>query len=153
VPKVLVDELRAIVESIPRRPKGKAWRNSLSAPCTAAWLLPSTAAVSTQVVWMSVRLGEWTNSPSTQAPALRNQIDLREARLRDIPAIGLEWDVVLEQRPRFRPPVQPLGERVPIGRQPAIHLRALMVSTWRSTFGRNCKRQRAHGSHSGTDHG
>ncbi len=55
-------------ESMPRSRKGSACRSSASAPCTAAWPLPRTAAVSTQVVWMSVRLSECTNSPSPKLP-------------------------------------------------------------------------------------
>jgi hypothetical protein len=45
-----------------------------------------------------------------QAAAVGDEVDLREARDGDVPAIGLEGDVVLEQGARLGPPVQPLGE-------------------------------------------
>ena len=63
---------RAVVAQVPEqladvRPVlllGQAWRTPSSAVCTAPGPLPSTAAVSTQGVWMSVTLSECPNFPS-----------------------------------------------------------------------------------------
>ena len=54
-------------ESMPWSRKGEVWRISSSAGHPVC-PLPRTARVSIQVVWMSVRLREWANSPSPQSP-------------------------------------------------------------------------------------
>lgn len=41
---------------------------------------------------------------------MRHQIDLGEARHGDVPVLGFDRDVVLEQRPRFRPPIEAARE-------------------------------------------
>jgi len=55
-------------ESIPCRRNGNCCRMWSSASWTTCWLLPMTARVSTQVVWMSVRFNECMNSPSARSP-------------------------------------------------------------------------------------
>ena len=55
-------------ESRPRRVNGSAARSSSTMRWMPAAPLPSTAPVSTQAVWISVRLSEWMNSPSAALP-------------------------------------------------------------------------------------
>jgi hypothetical protein len=96
VPQVLVDELRAVVRVDAPRRKGNASRSSASARCTATWLFRRTAVVSTQVVWMSVRLSECPNSPSPRLPQWATRSISVKPRGGHRPAIRLEGDVVFE---------------------------------------------------------
>src|SRR2546426_4918474 len=109
-------------ESMPRNRKGSAWRSSSSAVWTTIWLLPSTAAVSTHVVWMSVRFSECTNSPVAQAAAVDHEVDLGEAGNGHVPPIGLERDVVFEQGAGLGAAVQPLADLAAVRGQATIHL-------------------------------
>ena len=56
---------------------------------------------------MSVRFRECANSPSPVA-AVGHEIDLGEARDGDVPPVGPQGDVVLQERPRLGPPVRPV---------------------------------------------
>ena len=109
-------------ESMPWSRKGSVCRIASSACCTACWPRPRTARVSTQVVWMSVRFRECANSPSPDVAAVRHQIDLGEAGDGDVPPIGPERNVMLQERPRLRAPVPPRPAGAPVGRQPSVHL-------------------------------
>jgi hypothetical protein len=86
-----------------------------------------------------------------------DEIDLGEAGGRDVPPVRLEGDVVLQQRARLGPPVQPRRELTPVRGQPPIYL-ARADGQHLSLHGRP-QPQRAQGSHRGsralsrTDHG
>jgi hypothetical protein len=51
-----------------------------------------------------------------------HQVHFREAGLGHVPVIGLDRNVVLQQRPRFRAPIQPAANRALVARQQPIHL-------------------------------
>jgi hypothetical protein len=57
-----------------------------------------------------------------ETAAVGDQINLGEARRGDIPAVGLERDVVLEQRAGLRAPIQPLAQLLPVRPEATIHL-------------------------------
>ena len=146
-------------ESMPLRAKGSTVRISSSACCTPAWPLPMTARVSTHVVWMSVRLREWRNSPSAHSPEWETrstsvkpgvctaQCSVRSGMwcLRSVPGL-------------VRPYRRRLSRRLCDASRRSIY-RGLIASSACSRGGERRNRCRAQGSQSGrkalrrTDHG
>ena len=55
-------------------------------------------------------------------PGVTDQVDLREARLGHVPVIGLDRNVVFQQRPRFRPAVLAPPDPAFVGGEHAIDL-------------------------------
>ena len=109
-------------ESMPRSSNGSRWRICSSASTTKVWLLPITARVSVHAVWMSVSVSEWMNSPSARSP----ECDTRSISVKPgsshVPALGLDRDLVLEQRPRLGLPVEPSLRPHLVGLEPTIDL-------------------------------
>ena len=100
---------------------------------------------------MSVTFSECRNSPSAQSPECDTRSISVKPGWRDIPALGLHRDVMLEQRPRLRPPIHPRAELPLVRLQPPIDLaRADRAAAPRSVAGVSRNRRRAHGSHAGS---
>ena len=54
--------------------------------------------------------------------AVGHQVDLGEAGDGNVPPIGPQGNVMLQERPRLRAPVPPHPAGAPVGRQPSVHL-------------------------------
>lgn len=60
--------------------------------------------------------------PVARVAAVGHQVDLGEAGDGDVPPIGSQRNVLLQERPRLRAPVAPGLAGPPGGRQPSVHL-------------------------------
>jgi hypothetical protein len=117
---LIVDEFRALSESMPRSGKGSAWRISSSAAQMARWVLPCTARVSTQVVWMSVRLSEKRQSGSPSAPVWATRaISVKPGVVTSHRSV--RSGMVLEQRAGLGAAVETPPERLPALAQDPVH--------------------------------
>jgi hypothetical protein len=67
--EMVVDELRAVVRVDPAEAEGQGAADRVQGRLDPRLAAPSTARVSTQVVWMAVAFKEWANSPSARWPA------------------------------------------------------------------------------------
>ena len=157
--QVRVDEFRAVVgvdaterERQGRAPLGEAFLHAhLAFPQDGAVFDPRGVDVS--------QIQRMEEVPVGAVARVAHQVHLGEAGLGDVPVIGLDRNVVLQQRPGLvRPYMRRRIVRLSGANRRSIW-RALMARTFVSVAGTNARRRRAHGSQVGSrafrrwDHG
>ena len=134
-------------ESIPWRRKGSVWRIASRACCTRA--APGPGPPGSRPRWCGCPSDSGSaRTPRRPIPAVRHQIDLGEAGDGDVPVVGPQRNVMLQQRSGLRAPVPPLGAAAwsPPAAGPSGGTQAAELS---GTPGGSRKRGRAQGSQRG----